>query len=159
VRDLIDVASDLQDLITIATGQPPAFDNLSLRHPEEYAQAPAVPGIPDSAAQERYLRPIELRGRWTVTVEHDATTLHAGDLYFTSPSLAVSRVSHGGLPLHNDTGPRSAALCPHAVVPRVSYTISTSTASQPSKAWIPSNTAETVRSGSESCGQRERPAL
>lgn len=87
VQDLIDTASDIQDLITIAVGRPAAFDSLSLRHPDVYWEAPAVPGLPDGAANTRYPRPIELRARWTVTAEPPTPPLRAGDLYFTLDQL------------------------------------------------------------------------
>jgi hypothetical protein len=55
VQILVDIASDIQDLIAIAVGRRAAFDGLSLRHPDVYREALAVRGL---AAKPRYPRPI-----------------------------------------------------------------------------------------------------
>jgi hypothetical protein len=90
VRELIAIASDIQDLISIATGRPAAFDSLSLRHPDVSRPAPAVPDIPEDVAESRYPLPIDLFARWTVTTAPQAQPLGVGDLYFT-----LDRVSFG----------------------------------------------------------------
>ncbi|MEV8509732.1 hypothetical protein AB0368_33580 [Actinoplanes sp. NPDC051475] len=87
VRELIAIASDIQDLISIATGRPAAFDSLSLRHPDVSRAAPAVPGIPEAVAESRYPLPIELFARWTVTSAPQERPLGVGDLYFTLEQL------------------------------------------------------------------------
>ncbi|MEV6299842.1 hypothetical protein AB0M02_10605 [Actinoplanes sp. NPDC051861] len=91
LEDLIDSASDLHDLITIATGRPAVFDKLSLRHPDVVRDMSALPGVKEAVSDGQLLSPIDLWARWAITANPRAKPLRAADLYFNLEQF-------GGLP-------------------------------------------------------------
>ncbi|GAA1419002.1 ApeA N-terminal domain 1-containing protein [Catellatospora coxensis] len=87
-RTLTEVASDLQDLVSIATGRTVAFDTLGFRHPDVYREIPADrPNLLRTYPDGKEYRDIRLWARWTARREPSKKPLRASDLYFTLADL------------------------------------------------------------------------
>jgi hypothetical protein len=78
IEDLLDVASDLQDLVSIATTRAAGFQSVSFRHPDVVRQA---------GEGDAQLLPLELFAQWSVGNDEDQKKLTAHDLVFTFGDL------------------------------------------------------------------------
>ncbi|WP_327006039.1 hypothetical protein OHA72_01325 [Dactylosporangium sp. NBC_01737] len=88
MTELIDTVSDLQDLLSIATGRPAAFETLSFRHPDVYQEIPDTrPELKESYPDGRRYTPIQLWAQWTVDPSHEARLLRGNDLLFSLGQL------------------------------------------------------------------------
>lgn len=81
-ENLIDVASDLQDLVSIGTGRTAAFNRLAIFHPDGDRTLPTG---------SRVRKPINVFAQWTARRSSSSKPLHGHDLYFTLNDL-------GGMP-------------------------------------------------------------
>jgi hypothetical protein len=79
--DLIDVASDLQDLVSIGTGRTAEFRQLDMFNPDVYQDTPAG----------RHHKPIAIRAQWTANDANPSARWSNHETYFGLEDL-------GGLP-------------------------------------------------------------
>jgi hypothetical protein len=73
-EDLLDVVSDLQDLVSIGTGRTAAFYKLTLFHPDLSRQLPDGRHIDD---------PIEFLARWSAVPSNESKSLQYHDMFFS----------------------------------------------------------------------------
>lgn len=76
-QDLADVASDIQDLVSIGTGRTAAFDSLTVFHPQ------VAVGVGDHTRE----LPIEFIAQWIAVRTETSTPLQQYEIYFTLEDL------------------------------------------------------------------------
>jgi hypothetical protein len=87
--ELLEIVSDIQDLVSMGTGQTCAIDQLTLFHPD---LAREIPVHPDLAADpsdrpRKYNPPINFLAQWTANPTSKSTTIQAHEMYFTLSDL------------------------------------------------------------------------